>query len=311
MITKQTRQESFGTITYEPNEDCFTLTSTQDMARLLPEKLSAPLSMHWLVTLRCNARCPYCYALPSLLRPNDKEEILSESEVQSTMKQYAEARIPRLYLTGGEPTLHPFLSRLVAAAYDNNIRCVVNTNGIKLSEGVYEALVAYQSRISISLDSYVREVHNTTRKQNSFDSIVALLKKAAQDSLDVRIISVMQRDDEAYWLNFGRFLTQHGVGNWFIQAETSKNNLLQTEKLEAKLKQEFPEMHIRVLPAIFNSFMYMLPDGLIGSDIWTPQRVVYGRVPRDSIIEIWQKNEKNRVQDHQGILHINTLGDLK
>jgi MoaA/NifB/PqqE/SkfB family radical SAM enzyme len=310
-FARRTRQESFGTVAYEPSQDRFYLDSTLPMKELLPQKLSAPLSMHWLVTLRCNARCPYCYLLPVLKKPKDREEILSREEVEEMLRQFNANGISRLYLTGGEPTLHPFLDEIIGMSHKQNIRCVVNTNGIEIPPKIYSALVNYGSRLSISLDSPVREDHNLARRQNSFDSIVRILENAARDKLDTRVISVLQQTNPSYWINFGKFLAEKGVGNWFIQAETTKQNELETKGLEEQLKAEFPQMRIRVLSAIFDSFFYILPDGTAGSDFWMPAETVYGKLPQDTISEIWNRNKKNRVQDHQGILHINEARGLQ
>jgi MoaA/NifB/PqqE/SkfB family radical SAM enzyme len=249
--------------------------------------------------------------LPVLKKPKDREEILSREEVEEMLRQFNANGISRLYLTGGEPTLHPFLDEIIGMSHKQNIRCVVNTNGIEIPPKIYSALVNYGSRLSISLDSPVREDHNLARRQNSFDSIVRILENAARDKLDTRVISVLQQTNPSYWINFGKFLAEKGVGNWFIQAETTKQNELETKGLEEQLKAEFPQMRIRVLSAIFDSFFYILPDGTAGSDFWMPAETVYGKLPQDTISEIWNRNKKNRVQDHQGILHINEARGLQ
>lgn len=309
MMAPRIRKETFGTITYNPQDDRFTLASNFPLEELLPQKLSAPVTLHWITTMKCNSRCPYCYELPWLLKVSETENILSETQAKSLIEQCSFAGVLRLYLTGGEPTLHPFLDKMIRYSYENNIKCVVNTNGIKMPDQVYNALVECKSRLSISLDSYKKEEHDAIRKQNSFDSIMQLLERAALDCLDTRLISVMQRPDEHYWLTFGKFLTEHGVKNWFIQPEAKKG--AEAQLLEVKLRETFPEIRIRILQAIYNSFLYILPDGTVASELWTPQKKVYGILPKEDILAIWDKNEKNKVADHQSILHIETRGRIK
>src|SRR3989344_7916797 len=227
------------------------------------------------------------------------------------VEDFAQAGGFRLYLTGGEPTLHPYLSNIIQNAYEKNIKSVINSNGIQMPEEIYESIKAYQSRLSFSLDSHMQEIHDRARKQRSYNSIVATLKRAAEDSIDTRVISVMQDNQEPYWINFGRFLQNIGVKNWFIQSEIKYSEKLDSNRLESRLHAEFPSMKIRVLPAIFDSFLYIMPDGKVASNIWSPQKKNYGIVPNEPIKDIWNRNEKITVGDYQGILQINNEGGLQ
>jgi len=74
----------------------------------------------------------------------------------------------RIYITGGEPTLNPNLEFILRTAYSKGVKTVVNSNGIHIPGEVYSALVETESRLSLSLDSYVRERHDQKRKQRSY-----------------------------------------------------------------------------------------------------------------------------------------------
>jgi len=97
----KSRDEQFGKITYEPESDTFQAYSAMDQEQTLEQKLSAPLTLHWLLTMKCNARCPYCYELPFLLRPSSGEDALDESTSKKFIEDYASMGGFRLYLTGG------------------------------------------------------------------------------------------------------------------------------------------------------------------------------------------------------------------
>ena len=65
------------------------------------------------VTDRCNFRCTYCMPLEGLpWLP--KADILSYEEIVAIVGQLAPLGLRRIRLTGGEPTIRPQLTRLVA-----------------------------------------------------------------------------------------------------------------------------------------------------------------------------------------------------
>src|SRR3989344_5455077 len=160
MLTIKTREENFGSILYNSENDKFTLRTNRKEESILDEKLSAPLTLHWLLTMKCNARCPYCYELPYLLKPTDRENGLSKENVSQIINDLANNQVFRVYLTGGEPTLSPILTDVLESAYLKEIKAVVNSNGINIPEETYNSLKRYQARLSLSLDSYIKEIHD-------------------------------------------------------------------------------------------------------------------------------------------------------
>lgn len=299
----RTRQEDFGVISYDSSSDKFTLIPNKHFDKSEENILSGPLTAHWALTLRCNARCGYCYLLPVLKKVNEEEEILSKGETKKFIHSFAEAGGFRLYLTGGEPTLHPFIDKIMDYSAEEGIKIVVNTNGIQMPEQFYEVAKRTGASISFSLDSFVAEEHNRARKQKSFSSIVKMLERCRDAGVDTRVISVAERNEPSFWEQFGKFLSQAGVGRWFIQADNSKDISGIDLSLEEKLTSYFPSMRIRVIPAIYDSFLYILPDGTACSDAWA-SRVVYGKVPQDSVKDIWKRNKKNRLRDYEGIIKV-------
>ncbi len=314
----RTREEKFGIISYDSKLDKFTLTPNRFFVeqfeagfKSYPQELSAPLTMHWVTTLRCNARCSYCYLLPVLKKVSDDEEILSEDEAKRFIEDFAKAGGFRLYLTGGEPTLHPFVDKIMYYAYENGVKTVVNTNGIFIPEPVFQAARDTQSTLSFSLDSYLREEHDRVRKQKSYDSIVEALRRCSHEGIDSRVITVANKSDVLFFEEFGKMLSSLGVSRWFIQAKNGIEIVKGIDSsLEEKLNEEIPNMRIRVLPAIYDSFLYILPDGTACSDSWNG-RITYGKVPQNTIKDIWDKNERKTIDDHLGIIHIHNNGGTK
>jgi pyruvate formate lyase activating enzyme len=103
-----------------------------------PGRLSA------VVFLRgCNLRCPYCHN-PRLIDRN-APRLMSEAELLSFLGS-RRGRREGVVITGGEPTLHPGLRRLVEAVRACGFQVKLDTNGTRpemLAELLKEPLVDY------------------------------------------------------------------------------------------------------------------------------------------------------------------------
>jgi 7,8-dihydro-6-hydroxymethylpterin dimethyltransferase len=106
------------------------------------------------ITSACNLDCPICYTV----NKNDDPHMLSESAFQQTLdhlvRQHEELDI--INFTGGEPTLHPQLPKLLKMARAAGIqRLTVSTNGLRLKDEAYVTeLAEADARIVLSLDTF-------------------------------------------------------------------------------------------------------------------------------------------------------------
>ncbi len=92
------------------------------------------------VTEHCNLRCPTCFtsSSPQLTRHVDVETVLANVDARLAREG---GRLDVVMLSGGEPTTHPELERLLAELVRRPIvRIMVNTNGLRLAED--DALIA-------------------------------------------------------------------------------------------------------------------------------------------------------------------------
>jgi pyruvate formate lyase activating enzyme len=118
-----------------------------------PGRLSAII-----FTRGCNFRCPYCHN-PELVDPLRYVEPLSEEEVFS----FLQARIGELdgvVVTGGEPTIHSDLARLLRKLKRLGFSVKLDTNGSApemISQLIADSLLDYVAiDIKASADSYER-----------------------------------------------------------------------------------------------------------------------------------------------------------
>lgn len=109
------------------------------------------------ITDRCNFRCVYC--MEPGVRFAGPGENLSEAEVVRLARVCAGLGIRKVRLTGGEPTLHPGLTGIIAGIRGvAPVEIAMTTNGSLLREGVLrEWRGAGLTRITISIDSLREE----------------------------------------------------------------------------------------------------------------------------------------------------------
>lgn len=80
-----------------------------------------------LFTAGCNLRCPYCHN-PELVSGVAPPEFLDSGEVLAFLERRRTV-LGGVCVTGGEPTLHPQLPKLLAAIRDLGLSVKLDTNG--------------------------------------------------------------------------------------------------------------------------------------------------------------------------------------
>ena len=114
------------------------------------------------ITGRCNLACPICFA------DSGAGGDLSLAEVELILDRLVETegRPEVLQLSGGEPTLHPRLFEILAAARARDIRhLMLNSNGLRLAEdaGFARELAAYRPIVYLQFDGLHAETYLALR----------------------------------------------------------------------------------------------------------------------------------------------------
>jgi uncharacterized radical SAM superfamily Fe-S cluster-containing enzyme len=129
------------------------------------------------ITNRCNLGCPTCFA------DAGAGVDLSLSQVEAMLDRFvcAEGHPEVLQISGGEPTIHPQILDVLAAAKARNIRHVMlNTNGLRLAREpeFVRQLARYEPTIYLQFDGLTAATHRTLRGRDLRD-----IKRQALDNL--------------------------------------------------------------------------------------------------------------------------------
>jgi 7,8-dihydro-6-hydroxymethylpterin dimethyltransferase len=103
------------------------------------------------ITSNCNLKCPMCFAESG---PGGTHIDFATYQRMVDRYVHLEGVADVLQLSGGEPTIHPDLVRMVHYAYEQPIQAVmINTNGIRLAHDLdlVETLAAMRDRLEIYL----------------------------------------------------------------------------------------------------------------------------------------------------------------
>lgn len=153
------------------------------------------------ITDRCNFRCTYCLDPSATFMSRAK--LLTAQELVRATSICVSLGVRKVRITGGEPTLHPELDRIVrelaALAIDD---LAMTSNGTGLSRDRLERLRDLGlRRLTLSLDSLRQDrFHSITRSTGRVDDVLGVIRSARDCGLDpVRVNAVIVRgvnDDE-------------------------------------------------------------------------------------------------------------------
>jgi cyclic pyranopterin phosphate synthase len=154
------------------------------------------------ITDRCNFRCVYCMEPGVRFAP--RESLLTPAEIVRVARVAESLGVRKVRLTGGEPTLHPRLTEIIAglrAATSAEIAMI--TNASRLTRAALRAWkAAGLSRLTISLDSLRADrFARLTRSTISPEDVLAGVEAALAEGLSpLKLNAVLIRgfnDDEA------------------------------------------------------------------------------------------------------------------
>ena len=154
------------------------------------------------ITDRCNFRCVYCMEPDVRFAP--RESLLSTSEIIRVARIAESLGVRKIRLTGGEPTLHPELTAIVAGIRAvTSVEIAMITNASLLTrDALREWKAAGLARVTISIDSLRPDrFARLTRSTSSPADVLAGVEAAIAEGLTpLKLNAVLIRgfnDDEA------------------------------------------------------------------------------------------------------------------
>jgi uncharacterized radical SAM superfamily Fe-S cluster-containing enzyme len=149
------------------------------------------------VNTACNLDCPICFA-ESGTGPQDHGYSLTLAEVESMLDAFvrAEGEPESVQLSGGEPSIHPQILEMLAAARDRGIQLVMlNTNGIRLARDprFAPALAEIGVHVYMQFDGLRKETQLAIRGRDLTDEKLRALDRCTEAGLSVSLAAAVER----------------------------------------------------------------------------------------------------------------------
>mgnify|MGYP001074498025 CR=1 FL=1 len=168
------------------------------------------------ITSRCDLECPTCFAdagsgTLTELTPSTVEGLstgtstslsagydLSLAQVEAILDRFVgtEGRLEVIQISGGEPTLHPQILEILAAAKERDIRHVMlNTNGLRLAQDpdFVHQLAQHRPTIYLQFDGLTAATHQALRGRDLRAVKEQALDHLAEAGLDVVLVATVVR----------------------------------------------------------------------------------------------------------------------
>jgi [mycofactocin precursor peptide]-tyrosine decarboxylase / 3-amino-5-[(4-hydroxyphenyl)methyl]-4,4-dimethylpyrrolidin-2-one synthase len=169
--------------------------------------LSAPITVTWEVTNRCNLRCTHC--LSSSGPEADTRAELTLAEAKAVVEQLAAAQVFQIHFGGGEPFVYPGFLELLRHAQAHGFCCLcISTNGALLNEARIAELEALGGiYLQLSLDGAEADACDAIRGAGTHHKVLAALERLRGTSI-VRTVNFVYCRSNAHELDAMEALAQ-------------------------------------------------------------------------------------------------------
>ena len=244
---------------------------------LLRDSYNRPIrDLRVSLTDRCNFRCFYC--LPHGEPPiAPKEQMLSYEEIEYVCDIFVSLGIEKIRLTGGEPMLRrdieTIIRKLTRLKEFGLQDLALTTNGYYLPERAQSLKDAGLDRVTISLDSLMRDVFKRMTGVDVLDKVLAGIAAAKSAGLEpIKINAVIVRghnEDEV--ADFAAFAREYDVKMRFIEFmpldsghEWAREDVVSGKEIRERISERFLLVRVEVARGSDTSSRYRFADGAPG-----------------------------------------------
>ncbi len=156
------------------------------------------------LSYQCGGRCSYCYH--SSYRPST---VMSIDAWVYILRRLEKHGVFRLFLTGGEPLLHPQFSQIMDVINDSFI-VSINSSGIGLTDGLMQCLKKVVD-FQVSLDSVDDKINDTLRFPGSGRAAKETITRLLKKGIPVSVSSVLTPESTPTIEHTIKYLNRVGV----------------------------------------------------------------------------------------------------
>ncbi len=258
---------------------------------------SVPLTATLQVTRGCNLGCIYCSESGFVAAP-DQQQI-------ETMLNNLNG-VPRLIVSGGEPTLRPDLPSILSLCRSRFGVVALASNATRIDPGTAQMLSRYVDYVDVTIDG-PRAVHNAVR--GSYDEVLQGLWNLKQAGVEFSVVTVLVAQNEEFIPFVAHAADVLGAKKLKILTPIPKGRgrLLDDENMpHADLGQLFGQLQdlkrrmgwrVRITVTDWRSIgeghaLLIHPNGdIVASPVWSRESCVekVGNLLEEPIIQAWSR----------------------
>ena len=165
--------------------------------------------LYMYVTNQCGLRCRHCYVGNDRL--DDSGEFTLELAEQVLDYFQVTGGHDKLYILGGEPTLHPRLADIVRAGRDRGYSITISSNG-DFDDTVFDQLPPDMiASLNFSLESADPVIHRRIRgNPHNFERVTSRIRRARELGYQVRVMCTVSHANRAGALDLIPFVADLG-----------------------------------------------------------------------------------------------------
>lgn len=150
--------------------------------------------IYFYLTEGCNLACRHCWIVAKD-QSKGYNSYLDLELFHSILEQAIRLGLYSVKLTGGEPLLHPQIIEILDLICKENLRVVVETNGILCTSEIIQKIAACKDPfVSVSLDGANAKTHEQVRgREGSFEAAVQAIRNLVKEGLPCQIIMTLMR----------------------------------------------------------------------------------------------------------------------
>ncbi len=152
-------------------------------------------TIYFYLTEGCNLRCRHCWIQPKYQGEGRTWPALEYDTFVSIVEQAKPLGLTSVKLTGGEPLIHPAISRILEYIGHEDLRLIVETNGVECTPELCRKMKACKNAfVSVSVDGARAETHEWVRGvEGSFDAAVRGIRNLVNAGFRPQVIMTVMR----------------------------------------------------------------------------------------------------------------------
>ena len=180
------------------------------------ENRKYPLNqIYFYLTEGCNLRCRHCWIAPKYQTEGKTYPALDFDLFKSIIEQAKPLGLTGVKLTGGEPLLHPQFSEILEYIQTEDLRLIVETNGVLCTPELAQKIAACKEPfVSVSLDGADAETHEWVRSVTGcFEAALRGVQNLAEVGLRPQLIMTIMRHNKGQMESLVRLAEGLGAGS--------------------------------------------------------------------------------------------------